>query len=95
MKDIIKLPDLPVGGRGIICKMPDIGVINRRLRDFGFAENAEVEKVSVSPFGDPSAYLVKNTVIAVRKAEVSEILVRRLNCCIKNINKENKMVKFC
>lgn len=78
MSEKLILPDLPVGCRGIIYEMSNEGSIRRRLRDLGFVENAEVEKVGVSPLGDPSAYYIRGAVIALRKADASKIAVRPL-----------------
>ncbi len=72
----IKLPELPVGGRGVITEMPSVGRAGNRLRDLGFTKGAVIEKTGVSPLGDPSAYLVGNAVIAVRKTDASLIAVR-------------------
>lgn len=76
MSDTLILADLPVGCKGIIYTISGKNGIWQRLKDLGFTENAEIKKVNISPFGDPSAYLIGNTVIAVRKAEASRIMVR-------------------
>ena len=49
----------------------------RRLTDMGLTENASVECVGKSPFGDPSAYLISGAVVAIRSADAAEISVRR------------------
>ena len=44
--------------------------------DMGIIRGAELRAVLLSPFGDPVAYAVKNTMIALRKRDSSEIFVR-------------------
>lgn len=41
----------------------------RRLLDLGILPGAEIENVMSSPLGDPVAYRVKNTVIALRNEQ--------------------------
>jgi ferrous iron transport protein A len=78
LSETLILSDLPVGRRGIIYRMSNEGSLRRRLQDLGFVEDAEVEKVSVSPLGDPSAYLIRGAVIAVRRTDASRITVHPL-----------------
>ena len=40
--------------------------IRRRLLDLGMIENTIIECVGTSPLGDPSAYLIRGAVIAIR-----------------------------
>ena len=57
----MKLSDLGVGKDAII-----IYCGNRRLNDLGFLTGANVVCVYKSPLGDPVAFLVQKTVIALR-----------------------------
>lgn len=52
------------------------GSIRRRLLDLGFCEGTVLRCVQSSPAGDPIAYLVRGTVIALRKEDAANILVR-------------------
>ncbi|GHH99052.1 FeoA family protein [Neobacillus kokaensis] len=70
---IIKLVD---GEKGNIIKITDLqldGVMRRRLLDLGFIKGAQVEVVRKSPLGDPIAFRVSQTTIALRKEESSKI----------------------
>ncbi len=49
------------------------GVMRRRLLDLGFVPGAIVEVLRKSPLGDPIAFRVSQTSIALRKEESSKI----------------------
>lgn len=49
------------------------GIMRRRLLDLGFVPGAIVEVQRKSPLGDPTAYKVSNTSIALRKEESQKI----------------------
>ncbi|OIK09192.1 ferrous iron transport protein A [Bacillus sp. MUM 116] len=71
--NIMKLHD---GKKGDMIKITSIqleGVIRRRLLDLGFVKDALVEVVRKSPLGDPIAFRVSQTIIALRKEESSKI----------------------
>ena len=47
--------------------------MKRRLLDLGFIPGATIKVLQRSPLGDPVAYQVSNTTIALRKEESSLI----------------------
>jgi ferrous iron transport protein A len=49
------------------------GIMRRRLLDLGFVPGNVVTVVKKSPLGDPIAFRVSGTVIALRKEESSKI----------------------
>jgi len=49
------------------------GVLRRRLLDLGFVVGNIVEVLRRSPLGDPTAFRVSNTTIALRREESSLI----------------------
>ncbi|AZB44131.1 ferrous iron transport protein A [Bacillus sp. FJAT-42376] len=49
------------------------GVMRRRLLDLGFIPGAVVKVVRKSPLGDPIAFRVSQTIIALRKEESMKI----------------------
>ena len=60
------------GEKGNLIKITSLsleGVMRRRLLDLGFVPGAIVEVVKKSPLGDPIAYRVSQTTIALRKEE--------------------------
>ena len=51
------------------------GIERHRLMDLGFVPGTVVEVAIKSPFSDPTAYLVKGGLIALRKAQASKIRI--------------------
>lgn len=70
-----RLSTLSVGERGRIVAVTNRGAIHRRLMDIGFTEGTRVECMGRSPLGDPTAYAVKGTVIALRREDAAGIYV--------------------
>ncbi len=63
-------------GRGecaIVKSLRAAGSLRRRLQDIGFVEGERVTCVTVSPFGDPRAYLVRGAVIALRQDDSAAV----------------------
>ena len=54
------------------------GLERRRLLDLGVLPGTEIEAVLRSPSGDPTAYLLRGTTIAIRKNQADRIRIRRL-----------------
>lgn len=76
MKDCFSLPELLPGQRARVCALLNEGSIRRRLLDIGLIENTVVECLGRSPFGDPTAYLIRGAVIAIRAEDGRKILLR-------------------
>lgn len=74
ISNIISLNQADKGSRIKIDSLGLEGVMRRRLLDLGFVPGAEVEVVRKSPLGDPIAFRVSQTTIALRKEESSKIL---------------------
>ena len=67
------LAALPVGETaGVSGISPDCG-IKRRLTDLGFCRGEKVTCMFSSPFGDPSAYLIRGTLIALRRSDATRV----------------------
>ena len=49
--------------------------VTDRLADLGLIPGTTVECVGVSPAGDPSAYLIRGSVIALRRRDCGGILI--------------------
>ena len=69
------LRDMAPGRTATIRALLSTGSIRRRLLDIGLVENTEVECVGRSPCGDPSAFLIRGAVIAIRSEDCSSILI--------------------
>lgn len=75
MTDIHTLNDIAPGQRAVVKKLTTHGAMRRRLLDIGLSEGTEVECIGRSPMGDPSAYLIRGAVIAIRRADCRGVIV--------------------
>ena len=76
-----KLNEMKIGECGTVCALSGtISNMEARLRALGFTVGARVTKTMESPLGDPSAYLVKGSVIALRGCDAAGILVTSEAC---------------
>ena len=75
MKEFLSLNDIKPGKRARVKELTSIGSIRRRLLDIGLVENTEVECLGRSPGGDPSAFLIRGAVIAIRSEDCGNILI--------------------
>ncbi|BCI60392.1 FeoA family protein [Solibaculum mannosilyticum] len=71
----VPLCDLRIGQSGIVHDIHECGNWQRRMLDLGFIEGTPVKAILHSPSGDPVAYEVRGSVIALRKEQSSQILV--------------------
>lgn len=69
MKDIDSLSQLRVGQSAIIKNVCAKGSMQRRLLDMGFTKGAVAKCLYKSPFGDPTAFMIRNAVVALRKED--------------------------
>ncbi len=68
--------ELEPGETGIVEKISCDRSQHRRLLDLGFVKESEILCVGKSPLGDPKAYQVRGAVIAIRKKEGKNILLK-------------------
>ncbi|NLZ43416.1 MAG: ferrous iron transport protein A [Clostridia bacterium] len=73
----MELTALPIGESAIITGLKAKGSTRRRLLDLGMIPTTTVEAVRKSPAGDPVAYEVRGTIIALRSEESRLISVRQ------------------
>jgi len=64
------------GQQAYVEELRTTGSMRRRLQDIGLVRDTKVECLGRSPGGDPSAYLIRGAVIAIRSADCAGILVR-------------------
>lgn len=76
MEDIT-LSRLSPGETGIIKRLRLRPEMNRRLRDLGLIDGTRVDCLFRSPWGSPTAFLVRGAVIAIRAGDASGIDVER------------------
>ncbi len=75
MNKICSLNELRQGETAKVKKLLSTGSIRRRLQDIGLIEGTHVECLQRSPSGDPTAYLIRGAVIALRSEDSSNIIV--------------------
>ncbi len=76
--DVVRLTDLPTGTRGeIVALEPGCrGFTRRRLLDLGFTPGARIRHDLTTFAGDPRAYRLRGTTIALRRDQSDRVLVR-------------------
>jgi len=79
LKKEVKLTELLPGEKGKVNHLALRGLERRRLMDLGFVKGSIVEVNRRSMFGDPTAYFIKGSVIALRREEADEILVIKID----------------
>ncbi len=70
------LNDLRPGETAVVHALLTTGSMRRRLLDIGLTEDTPVTCVGTSPGGDPSAYLIRGAVIAIRSEDGCGVLIR-------------------
>lgn len=75
------LTDLPIGQRGRVLGLSAAcrGAERRRLLDLGFVPGSVVEAQLVSPAGDPTAYLVRGALVALRREQARVVRIARVS----------------
>ncbi|MSS62440.1 ferrous iron transport protein B [Velocimicrobium porci] len=77
MTTIHTLSALNVGEQAIVTTLLTSGTMRRRLQDIGLIEGTCIECLLKSPCGNPSAYLIRGAVIALRSEDSSSILIKK------------------
>lgn len=67
------LPQLPEGGQARVRALHVSGSMRRRLQDLGLVAGTSVTCLQRAAGGDPTAYLIRGAVIALREADASHI----------------------
>lgn len=75
MVQLLSLSDMQPGQRAVVKELRTTGSMRRRMLDIGLIENTPVECLGRSPCGDPSAYLIRGAVIALREDDCHKILL--------------------
>lgn len=74
-KDFISLAQIHPGCTVRVKALHLSGAIRQRLLDLGLIEGTPVECIGRSPAGDPTAYLIRGAVIALRGVDSQRIEV--------------------
>jgi DtxR family Mn-dependent transcriptional regulator len=85
------LADLKSGDKGTVKMLSKKcrGQQRRRLMDLGILPGTEISVDMISPTGDPTAYNVRDTVIALRKQQAEKVFIHKFSDDKKSKNKES------
>lgn len=70
-----RLSDLTIGEEAIVKKIKSEENIKRRILDIGVIPNSKIKCVLISPSGNPKAFLIKGTVMAIRNEDSKNIII--------------------
>lgn len=74
MEQAFTLDRLASGESARIARLTGTGAMQSRLCDLGFTENSRVTCLFPSAFGDPRAYRIRDTVVALRSGDTRTVL---------------------
>ncbi len=66
---------LKEGETATVCNIEASGNIRRRLLDIGLVKGTKVECIQRSPLGDPVAYLIRGSIIALRSEDSKKVII--------------------
>lgn len=75
MEELTSLDQLAIGASATVKSLEIEGIKRRRLQDLGFIEGGAIQAVYPSPAGNPVAYLIRGTVLALRKEDAEKIKI--------------------
>lgn len=75
---VLPLSNLPIGSKGKVLSISVEGQIRRRFLDLGIVSDSIIEVIRTSPIGDPTVYLIKGSMIGLRKNDAEQVLVSKL-----------------
>lgn len=87
-QSVVRLTQLQLGDIATIaCLSPAcVGAMRRRLMDLGFVRGSEISIDMHSPLGNPTAYVIRHTAIALREDQARYILIIRKNATTESAN---------
>ncbi len=74
---MLELSALPLGADAEVTGFLPGREVSGRLSELGFTPGSNIKCLFAAPSGSPRAYLVKNTVIALRDTDASAVLLRQ------------------
>lgn len=77
MQTVFPLTALCCGQSGVIDSIRLRGAMYERLCDLGFTKGSVVTCLFPAIFGDPRAYRIRGSVIALRQCDAGQICCRR------------------
>ena len=77
MQSCISMPRLRPGEKAFVKELVASDSMRRRFLDIGLVAHTPVECLGRSPGGDPSAFLIRGAVIAIRAEDCADLLLTR------------------
>ena len=71
------LDTLGAGEKAVIERLGENCAMKKRFTDLGICPGEEIAHIMTGPLGDPRAYLIRGTVIAIRKCDASSVIIKR------------------
>ena len=84
------LDKLKINESGTVCSVEPNGAMQRRMLELGFVKGTRVECVGKAPSGDPSAYLVRGAVIALRADDAAGIALDTMDTAETDCSEERE-----
>ncbi len=77
MDKTLPMSELTDGESGTVVKINTKGLLRQRLMEMGLTKGVGVKFVRKGALGDPISFLIRGTMLALRKGEASEIIVEK------------------
>lgn len=71
------LNNLSLEESAIILENNNKESIKKHLKNLGISKNTKIKCLYKSPLNDPTAYQIKNVIIAIRKEDAKNIIIAR------------------
>jgi ferrous iron transport protein A len=71
----IPMKDLTAGQQGQVREVKAGGHLRRRLLELGLIPGTFIERLMVSPAGDPACYRIRGAMIALRRSDADQVIV--------------------
>jgi ferrous iron transport protein A len=72
----MSLNELKSEETGVVTELLSEGAERRRMLDLGILPGTEIEVVMKSPMGDPTAYRIRDAVVALREEQAALIKIK-------------------
>ncbi len=72
------MSELNINEEAIIKNIPANNPLRHRFFDLGLIKNTGIKCVAISPFGDPKAYRIRDSVIAIRQEDCYNISIEEM-----------------
>jgi Fe2+ transport system protein FeoA len=72
------MDELRPGEVAKVVSVAALGADRRRLTDLGVFPGAEIAAELANPLGDPTAYLIRGALVALRRNQAATVTVERL-----------------